>query len=103
MFEIVDPLRRAGVLGGLGGVVVTVTLSFDGEIVKAVVEADVDRTTSEGKASSVQFLHFPFTPAQIDRFRGSGARVTLAIGHDHYGHAAILPTSVREALAADFD
>ena len=32
-------------------------------------EADQDRTTAEGKTSSVQFLHFPFTAAQIARFR----------------------------------
>jgi hypothetical protein len=95
MFEIDDPQRRARVLGGLGGVEETVTLSFGAETVNAVAEADVDRTTSDGKASSVQFLHFPFSPAQIDQFRQPGTRVTLAIGHDHYGHAAVLPTSVR--------
>ena len=28
--------------------------------IKAVPEEDVDRTSSEGKASSVQFIHFKF-------------------------------------------
>ncbi len=103
MFEIDDPVRRARFLAGLGGVEETVTLAFEGESVAAVPEADVDRTTADGKASSVQFLHFPFTPAQIEKFRKTGAKATLAIGHDKYGHAAALSERTRQALADDFD
>ncbi len=103
MFEIDDPTRRAQFLTGLGGVEEMVTLAFAGETIAAVPEADVDRTSAEGKASSVQFLHFPFLPEQIDKFRQPGVKATLAIGHDRYGHAAILPETVRRALAKDFD
>ena len=103
MFEIDEPVRRAAFLAGLGGVEETVSLAFEGETIEAVAEQDVDRTTAEGKASSIQFLHFPFTPGQIETFRAPGARITLGIGHAKYGHTAVLPDDVRSALAQDFD
>ena len=103
MFEIDEPVRRAAFLAGLGGVEETVSLAFEGETIEAVAEQDVDRTTAEGKASSIQFLHFPFTPGQIETFRAPGAQVTLGIGHAKYGHTAVLPEDVRSALAQDFD
>lgn len=103
MFEIDDPVRRAKFLSGLGGVEETVTLQVASETIKAVPEADVDRTTAEGKASSIQFLHFPFTDAQAAAFRQPGCEAVLAIGHDRYGHMVKLPETVREALAQDLD
>ena len=65
MFEINDPDRRARFLAGLGGVEETVTLTVGDQVVKGVPEADIDRTTADGKASSVQFIHFPFTDEQV--------------------------------------
>lgn len=103
MFEIDDPVRRAAFLARLGGVEETVTMSFAGETIAAVAEADVDRTTAEGKASSVHFLHFPFTPAQIAKFREAGVKATLGIDHPAYGHMAVLPAAVKDTLAKDFD
>lgn len=103
MFEIDDPVRRAQFLNGLGGIEETVTFEFAGESVKGVPEADIDRTTADGKASSVQFLHFPFTDAQVAKFRDPGTQVRLQIGHEKYGHIAILPGAVKDALAGDFD
>ncbi|MEE8204072.1 MAG: DUF3501 family protein, partial [Alphaproteobacteria bacterium] len=61
MFEIDDRERRERLLSRLGGVENAVTLSFAGETVSAVAEDDVERSTAEGRASSVHFLHFPFT------------------------------------------
>ena len=103
MFEIDDPKRRAQVLARLGGVEETATLTFAGETVKGVPEADLDRTTAEGKASSVQFIHFPFTKAQIEKFRAPRTQIVLGFGHPNYGHMAVMPETVREALAKDFD
>jgi hypothetical protein len=103
MFEIDDPVRRAALLARLGGVEETVTMSFAGETIKASAEADVDRTTADGKASSVQFLHFSFTPTQIAKFREPGVKVTLGIDHPAYGHMAVLAAAVKDALAKDFD
>jgi hypothetical protein len=103
MIEIDDPERRKRILGGLGGVENTAFIEIGGERVVGRPEADQDRTRSDGKASSVQFVHFDFTPAQIEAFRAPGAKATLGFSHPNYGHSAILPEAVRAELAADFD
>ncbi len=103
MFEIDDPVRRANVLGRLGGVEETVTIRFDDEEVAGVPEEDVDRTTADGKASSVQFIHFPFTREQVDKFKTLDTQVIVGIGHEHYAHMAVMPEAARAALAKDFD
>jgi hypothetical protein len=103
MFEIDDSDRRKAVLSRLGGVEERMTVEFEGETIRSVAEADVDRTTAAGKASSVQFVHFPFTPAQIARFRTPGLRVVLGIDHPGYAHMTVLPESARAELARDFD
>lgn len=102
MFEIDDPVRRKTVLSRLGGVEETMNLSFAGEKIIGRPEEDVDRTNAEGKASSVQLVHFDFTPAQIEKFRVPDAQIILGIEHPQYGHMAVMPEAVRKALAADF-
>lgn len=102
MFEIEDPARRHRLLSAMGGVERTVTLSFADQVIRAVPEEDVDRTTADGKTSSVHFLHFPFTPDLIKTFQAPEAVVTAGIGHANYGHLAILSETVRNALAKDF-
>ena len=102
MFEIPDAVQRARVLAGLGGVEETVTLEMGPEAVTATSEEDVDRTTADGKASSVQFLHFPMTPKQKAAFLNLGNRVTLGIGHSNYGHIAVIPDAIRQELCRDF-
>ena len=60
MFEIDNPVSRAVFLGKVGGIEEKVYMKIDNEIVKAVPEKDVDRTSTEGKASSVQIIHFKY-------------------------------------------
>lgn len=103
MFEIEDETRRRAVLSTLGGVEKTVELRFDGETILATAEQDLDYTSAEGKASSVQFLHFPFTAAQVLKFIAPDRQVVIAVTHANYGHMAILPEQVRQELARDFD
>ena len=103
MFEIDDPERRAALLGRLGGVEETVSLQFEGEMIKAAPEGDIERTSAGGKTSSVHFLHLPFTPEQAAIFRRPGTRVLLGIGHPGYGHIAVLPEASRAVLADDLD
>ncbi len=102
MFEIDDPVRRARFLARLGGVEHTAFIKLDDELVKGVPEADQDRTNAEGKASSVQFIHFPFTREQIARFREPGRQVIVGFSHPEYSHMAVLPEEVRASLAEDF-
>lgn len=103
MFEIGDPDRRAKVLSTLGGVEETISISVSGDKIMGVAETDVDRTTADGKASSVQFVHFQFTDAQIAAFREEDADVTVGFGHDSYSHSAGMSAAIRAALAGDFD
>jgi hypothetical protein len=102
MIEIDDPLRRARVLAGLGGIEDTGFIEVGGERVVGKAETDQDRTTADGKASSVQFVHFTFTPAQIAAFRQPGSRVILGLSHPNYSHMAVLAEATRAALASDF-
>ena len=102
MFEIDDPVRRKAVLDRLGGVEETMTITVDGEKIRSRPEEDLDRTTAAGKASSVQFVHFDFTPEQIAKFRQPGAQVLVGIEHPNYGHLAVMPEHVRATLAEDF-
>lgn len=102
MVEIDDPDRRRRELGRLGGIEESTFLRLGGEAIRGEPEQDQDRTTAEGKASSVQFVHFRFTPEQIAQFRAPGAEVTLGLDHPHYRHMAVLPEPVRAELAGDF-
>lgn len=103
MFEIDDPVRRENVLGRLGGVEETLTLKVGDHTIVGAPEEDVDRTNAAGKASSVQFVHFPFTDAEAAAFKAEGAQVIVGVGHENYAHMAVMPEAVRQALSQDFD
>jgi hypothetical protein len=103
MFEIDEPVRRARVLSTLGGIEHEMYLRVGGETIKGVAEVDQDRTNAEGKASSVHFVHFAFSPAQVAAFRRPDTEVIAGFSHANYGHMAVMPDAVRTALAADFD
>jgi hypothetical protein len=101
MFEIDDPQRRARVLGELGGVEDHFFLEVDGTRAAAVQEGDIERTRDDGKTSSVHFLHFPLTPAQVAAFRSPAARVLMGCDHPRYAHLAVLSAETRAELAND--
>ncbi|MEO5336028.1 MAG: DUF3501 family protein [Magnetospirillum sp. WYHS-4] len=103
MLEYEDPVRRAQILMTLGGIEETVALEFAGSRVAADWEKEVERTTEDGKTSSIHFLHFRFTPEQRATFKAAGTRVVVAIGHPNYAHMAVMPESVRAELAGDLD
>ncbi len=101
MIEIDDPARRARVLGGLGGVEETAFVMVGNEKIMALAEEDQDRTSAQGKASSVQFVHFPLTDAQAQAIKTPGATVIVGLGHANYNHMAVLPEATRAELAGD--
>ena len=103
MFEIDDPVRRARVLARLGGVESTMFIKLGEDKIMGLPEADQDRTTADGKASSVQFVHFPFSRAQIERFRKPGETIIVGIEHENYAHIAVMSDAIRRELAGDFD
>ena len=102
MFEIDNPISRAAFLGKVGGIEETVFMKINGEKIKAVPEEDVDRTSSEGKASSVQFIHFNFTDDQIEKFQSKNSEIELGIDHKEYSHSTKLSRENIASLSADF-
>lgn len=102
MIEIDNAVRRARVLRELAGIEAHVAMTMGDMRVQAVSDDDAERTTPDGKTSSVHFLRFPFTDAQVQAFRADGARVVLAVEHPAYTHMTVLPEDTRKALAADF-
>ena len=102
MFEIDNPLSRGAFLGKVGGIEEKIFMKIDNEEVKAVPENDVDRTTAEGKASSVQFIHFKLNDDQIYKFKSGSATIELGIDHKEYSHTTRLAENSVKSLSADF-
>jgi hypothetical protein len=69
------------VLARLGGIENHVFLEMDGERIAGKPDSSRENTSPDGKASSVQFVWFPFTKQQIERFKAPGTRAV--IGFDH--------------------
>ena len=103
MFEIDDPILRSDFLGKVGGIEKKVYLKVGGESIKAIPETDVDRTSAEGKASSVQFLHFIFSEKQIKKFKDLSTEIIIGIDHNLYNHKEKVPDNIRGALIKDFN
>ena len=102
MFEIDNPVLRAAFLGKVGGIEEKVYMKIDGDLIKAVPEEDVDRTSSEGKASSVQFIHFKFNDEQIKKFRSDSSNIEIGIDHNEYSHSTKLNAETVKSLILDF-
>ena len=103
MFEIDNPVSRATFLGKVGGIEEKVYMKVDGELIKAVPEEDVDRTSAEGKASSVQFIHFKFNDDQIKKFKSNSSQIELGIDHEEYSHSTKLNELTINSLISDFN
>ena len=102
MFEIDNPISRGAFLGKVGGIEEKIFIKIDNEVVKAVPENDVDRTSAEGKASSVQFIHFKFNDDQINKIKSGNSNIELGIDHKEYAHTTKLTEDNVKSLSADF-
>ena len=101
MLEIEDGTRRDKVLRTLGNIEETAFLDLGGERIKGTPTEYEDRTTPDGKTSSVHWLRFVFTPAQIVKFKAGGDAVQ-GFSHPNYGHMAVIPSAVCAELVKDF-
>ena len=102
MFEIDNPVSRAAFLGKVGGIEEKIFMKIDNENIIAVPEHDVDRTSNEGKASSVQFIHFKLNDNQIEKFKSGNSSIEIGINHNEYAHATKLTKDNVSSLSADF-
>jgi hypothetical protein len=100
MLEIEDAVMRDRTLKTLGGIEETIFLDIGKERVEATPTEYEDRTTPDGKTSSVHWVRFSFTPEQIAKFKSES--VVLGVAHGNYGHMAVIPDAVRAELAKDF-
>jgi len=103
LIEIEDEIKRGRILATLGHIEDTTALTFGGETVKAAPADEADRTTPDGKTSSVHFLRFAMTADQAAKFKTPNTQVLLGISHSNYGHIAVMPEPVRAELAKDLD
>ena len=103
MFEIDNPLSRAEFLNKVGGIEEKVFLKVGNEKIKSIPEQDVDRTSAEGKASSVQFIHFKFTEIQVKKFKDLSNEIIIGVDHEMYNHTVKLTENNKKALSLDFD
>ncbi len=101
MFQIDDEVLRKKILGGLGGIEEHVLLRFGGAEVRGRAEEDVDRTSADGKASSVQFVHFDFDDDLYKKFLDAD-EVMVGFDHSAYSHFGVMPQEVKESLSKDF-
>ena len=103
MFEIDNPQVRLQTLLSLTDVELTAYIEVNGVKTYARPEQEVERTSADGKTSSVHFLHFDFEPTQIAAFGAEETKVILGIEHENYAHMAALGAETKASLAADFD
>ena len=87
----------------MGGVEENVFIKIDNDLIYGKPEIDVDRTSADGKASSVQFVHFELTSDQILKFKGNNVSIELGIDHKEYSHTTKLSESTIKALSTDFN
>ena len=101
MFEIDNPIIRSNFLGKIGGVEKNIFIKIDNDMIYGKPEIDVDRTSDDGKASSVQFIHFNFNDDQISKFKPKKS-IEIGIDHIEYSHTTKLSEQNIKALSLDF-
>lgn len=99
MFEIDDEARREKVLRALGGVEEQLYVQVGDIKAYARPEQDVERTTPDGKTSSVHFLHFDLTDAAQADF--ASAQVIIGCDHENYAHMTALSQTSKDELGKD--
>ena len=102
MVEIDNPIKRAEFLSKMGGFEETINIKIHDKEIKGKAELDGDRTTADGKASSVQFVHFEFDQEAVKSIKNNMENVCISINHSSYRHSVILNTDTVGELIKDF-
>tara|TARA_B100001559_G_C16480050_1_gene613282 strand:+ start:61 stop:651 length:591 start_codon:yes stop_codon:yes gene_type:complete len=103
MFEIDNEFKRKEFLNSVGGIEEETFIQIGENKVMSRPEQDTDRTSEDGKASSVHFLHFDFTEELIKDFVKEQNTVLLGFNHKNYKHFSELSKEVKSELEKDFD
>ena len=102
MIEIDSPIKRAEFLAKMGGFEEQISIKVGDQLIKGSAELDGDRTTADGKASSVQFVHFEFDENAVEIIKNHMDNVTISINHENYKHSSILNIDTVKELVKDF-
>ena len=103
MFEIDNPVSRSDFLSKIGGIEKKIFIKIKNEKINATAEQDTERTSEEGKASSVHFLHFIFSNDQIKKIKNLDNEVELCIDHKFYNHKTTISNQIINSLNEDLD
>ena len=103
MFEIDNEFKRKEFLNSVGGIEEETFIQIGEQKITSRPEQDTDRTSEEGKASSVHFLHFDFTEKLIKEFVKDESVVLLGFSHKNYKHLSELSLEAKIELKKDFD
>ncbi|MAI59955.1 MAG: hypothetical protein CMM92_02920 [Rickettsiales bacterium] len=103
MFEIDNEFKRKEFLNSVGGIEEETFIQIGEHKIMSRPEQDTDRTSEDGKASSVHFLHFDFTEGLIKEFVKDQSTVFLGFNHKNYKHFSELSLEVKSELEKDFD
>ncbi len=103
MIEIDNPVKRAEFLSKMGGFEKTLEININQINIKGKAEVDLDRTTADGKASSVQFVHFQFNDKEIKYLMDNKNSIRISIEHKHYRHSTIMNINTANELINDFE
>ncbi len=102
MLEIEDVKRRKRELFRLAGIEESIYIEMEQQRIAATPTEYEDRTTPDGKTSSVHWVRFHFSPEDIVKFRNPQISAILGVAHPAYGHMAVIPPEVRGELLRDF-
>ncbi len=103
MFEIDNEKKRKDFLNSVGGIEEKIFIEINKEKIFAKPEDDTERTSDDGKASSVHFIHFHFSKSQIESFIKNDNNVIIGFDHKNYSHFSQLSEESKEELSNDFD
>ena len=103
MFEIDNEIKRKEFLISVGGIEEQTFVQIGEHKIMSRPEQDTERTSEDGKASSVHFLHFDFTEDIIKEFVKEQSTVLLGFSHKNYKHFSELSSEVKSELKRDFD
>ena len=103
MFEIDNEFKRKEFLNSVGGIEEETFIQIGEHKIMSRPEQDTDRTSEDGKASSVHFLHLDFTEDLIKEFVKDQSTVFLGFNHKNYKHFSELSLEVKSELKKDFD
>ena len=101
MFEIDDPIRRLSMLRRLTHIEQHIFIQIGDRKIYCVPEEDVERTSPDGKTSSVHFVRFPISGELHGAFRDPKMQILVGSDHENYAHLAILSPASRSELMKD--